>query len=119
VRVLLTTPTGRWQADLNLLCTAFPRARFEVCAAAVAGAEILEVSSVRVDTRIVAGGTSTWLLECLRLGMSRGAPILVHAGSRRVRHARLLSGLWLGSDALVIASMDQLASALRMGCGED
>jgi LmbE family N-acetylglucosaminyl deacetylase len=119
VRVLLTTPTGRWQADLNLLCTAFPRARFQVCAAAAAGAEILEVSSARVDTRIVAGGTSTWLLECVRLGMSRGAPILVHAGSRRVRHARLLSGLWLGSDAMVLASMDQLGSALRIGSGED
>jgi LmbE family N-acetylglucosaminyl deacetylase len=119
VRVLLTTPTGRWQADLNLLCAAFPRARFQVCAAAVAGAEILEASSARVDTRIVAGGTSTWLLECVRLGMSRGAPILVHAGSRRVRHARLLSGLWVGSDAMVIASMDQLATALRIDSGGD
>jgi LmbE family N-acetylglucosaminyl deacetylase len=119
LRVLLTTPTGRWQADLNVLSQAFPRARFEVCTATVAQAEVLEVSSSRVDTRIVAGGTRTWLLEYLRLGVSRAAPVLVHAGSRRARQARLLSSLWLGRDAMVIASMDQLASALRTGPGED
>jgi LmbE family N-acetylglucosaminyl deacetylase len=118
VRVLLTTPTGRWKADLNLLRTAFPRARFEVCTATVAQAEVVEVPSDRVDVRTVAGGSLAWLLEALRLCLSRPTPILVHAGEQRLRHARLLSRLWLGSDALTVTSMDQLFSALGMAAGE-
>jgi LmbE family N-acetylglucosaminyl deacetylase len=118
VRVLLTTPTGRWQGDLNLLRTAFPQARFEVCTASVAQAEVAEVPSDHVNVRTVAGGSSAWLLEALRLCLSRPAPILVHAGEQRLRHARLLSRLWLGSDALTVTSMDQLASALRIAPGE-
>jgi LmbE family N-acetylglucosaminyl deacetylase len=118
VRVLLTTPTGRWQADLNLLRTAFPRARFEVCTASVAEAEVAEVISDRVDARTVAGGTSAWLVETLRLCLLRPAPTLVHAAQQRLRPVRLLSRLWLGSDALTVTSMDQLASALRIAPGE-
>jgi len=119
VRVLLTTPTGRWQADLNLLRTAFPRARFEICSASVAESEVAEVPSDRVDARTVAGGSLAWALETLRLCVSRPVPTLVHAAERRRRHARLLSHVWLGSDALVVTSMDQLASALRIAPGED
>jgi LmbE family N-acetylglucosaminyl deacetylase len=119
VRVLLTTPTGRWPADLNLLRTAFPRARFEVCTASVAKAEVTEVPSDRVDARTVAGGSLAWLLESLRLCLSRPAPTLVHAGKQRLRHARLLSRLWLGSDAVTVTSMDQIASALRTAPGEE
>ena len=118
VRVLLMTPTGRWQADLNLLRTAFPCARFEVCTASVASAEVAEVPSDRVHARTVAGGSLAWLLETLRLCLSRPAPTLVHAGERRLRHARLLSRLWLGSDALTVTSMDQIACALRTAPGE-
>jgi LmbE family N-acetylglucosaminyl deacetylase len=118
VRVLLTTPTGRWPADLNLLLAAFPRARFEVCTASVAEAEVTEVPSDRVDARTVAGGSLAWLLETLRLCLSPPAPTLVHAGEQRLRYARLISRLWLGSDALTVTSMDQLASALRMTPGE-
>ena len=118
VRVLLMTPTGRWQADLNLLRTAFPRARFEVCSAGVAEAEVAEVTSDRVDARTVAGGTLAWLVETLRLCLLRPAPTLVHAARQRLRPARLLSRLWLGSDALTVTSMDQLASALRIAPGE-
>ena len=112
------TPTGRWQADLNLLRTAFPCARFEVCTASVASAEVAEVPSDRVHARTVAGGSLAWLLETLRLCLSRPAPTLVHAGERRLRHARLLSRLWLGSDALTVTSMDQIACALRTAPGE-
>ena len=119
VRLLLTAPTGRWQTDLDLLARAFPRARFEVCAATVAAAEVVEVPSDRVALRTVAGGTSTWLLESLRLCVTPSAPILLYAGAERAREARVLSRLWLGSDALVVTSMDQLASALRIAAGED
>lgn len=118
VRVLLTTPTGRWQGDLDLLRTAFPHARFEVCTASVAQAEVAEVPSEHVNVRTVAGGGLAWLLETLRLSLSRPAPILVHAGEQRLRYARLLSRLWLGSDSLTVTSMDQLASALRIAPGE-
>jgi LmbE family N-acetylglucosaminyl deacetylase len=114
VRVLLTAPTGRWQADLNLLASAFPRARFEVCAATIAEAEVIDAASSRVDARTVAGGTWVWLLETLRVCLSRRGPILVHAAEARARQARLLSSLAFGSDTLVITSMDRLASALRI-----
>jgi LmbE family N-acetylglucosaminyl deacetylase len=119
VRVLLMTASGRWPADLRLLGTAFPRARFEVCTASAAQAEVADASSDRVTTRTVAGGTGSWLLENLRLCLSRPAPTLILAATHRVAQARLLSSLWLGSDALVITSMDQLAAALRIAPGED
>jgi hypothetical protein len=73
----------------------------------------------RVDTRTIAGGTWIWLLECLRLCVSRPAPTLLHAEAKRLRQGRLLSRLWVGSDALVIASMDQFAHALRVAPGDD
>ena len=114
VRVLLTRPTGRWQHDLNVLATAFPRARFEVWTARVAQAEVTEVSSERVDIRTVDGGAAAWLLASLRLCLSRPAPTLLHASAKRVRRARLLSSLWLGSDTVVLSSMDHLTGALRI-----
>jgi hypothetical protein len=45
-------------------------------------------------------------------------PTLFHAGEQREREARLLARLWLGSDALVVTSMDQFASALRIAAGD-
>ena len=119
VRVLLIAPSGRWRADLNLLSATFPRARFEVCTATVATAEVAEVPSDRVDARKIAGGTLAWLLESLRLSLSRPAPTLLHTAARRMPQARLLSSLWVGSDTLTITSMDQLAGALRITPGED
>jgi len=119
VRVLLMTASGRWQADMNLLERAFPQARFAVFAASAAAAEVVEASSDRVLARTVAGGSWSWLLESLRLCLSRPAPTLVYATARRVLHARLLARLWFGSDALVIDSMDSLARALRMAPDEN
>jgi GT2 family glycosyltransferase/LmbE family N-acetylglucosaminyl deacetylase len=113
VRVLLSTPTGDWARDLKLLTTAFPHARFEVYVAAAAAAEVADVPSERVDIRTVAGGTLAWVLLGLKLCIARPAPTLFHSGERREREARLLSRLWLASDALVISTMDHLASTLR------
>jgi GT2 family glycosyltransferase/LmbE family N-acetylglucosaminyl deacetylase len=118
LRVLLSAPTGDWARDLQLLSTAFPRARFEVYVAAAAAAEVADVPSERVDMRTVAGGTLAWVLGSLRLCIARPAPILFHAGERRERQARLLSWLWLANDALVISTMDHLASALRTSRGD-
>jgi hypothetical protein len=112
VRVLLSASTGHWARDLTLLGTAFPRARFEVHVAAAAAAEVADVPSERVDMRTVAGGKLAWVLEALRLCVARPAPTLFHAGERREREARLLSRLWLANDALVISTMDHLASTL-------
>jgi len=119
VRVLLTTPTGRWDADLKLLSAALPRARFEVCTATFAQAEIVEAARGRVDLRTVPGGTWSWLLESLRVCFSRGAPTLLLAAPGRARAARAISRLWFGSDTLVVTSMDQLGSVLRIAPGED
>jgi len=118
VRVLLMTASGRWPADLNLLGRAFRRARFDVCAASAAEAEVVEATSDRVATRIVTGGAWSWLLGSLRLCLSRPAPTLILAAEHRAPHARLLSSLWLRSDTLVITSMDQLAAALGTAPGE-
>ena len=113
VRVLLTTPSGRWQTDLDLLCTAFPRARFEVWTASIAEAEVVEVPCGRVDIRTVAGGIPAWLREGVRLFLSHRAPTLLLASAQRVLSARLLSSLSLSGDILVISSMDQLDAVLR------
>jgi GT2 family glycosyltransferase/LmbE family N-acetylglucosaminyl deacetylase len=113
VRVLLLAPAGQWARDLKVLATAFPRARFEVYVAASGAAEVADVPSERVDMRVVAGGTVAWVLAALRLGIARPAPILFHSGERRERQARLLSRLWLANDALIIPTMDHLASTLR------
>jgi GT2 family glycosyltransferase/LmbE family N-acetylglucosaminyl deacetylase len=118
LRVLLLAPTGHWARDLQLLGTVFPRARFEVYVAAPAAAEVADVPSERVDMRTVAGGTLAWVLESLRLCIARPAPTLFHAGERRERQARLLSRFWLATDALVISTMDHLASALRTARGD-
>jgi LmbE family N-acetylglucosaminyl deacetylase len=118
IRVLLTTPTGRWRSDLELLCRAFPDARFEVWTPRIAEAEVTEVASERVHVRIVEGGAAAWLLESLRVCLSRPAPTLLHASVERLRGARLLSSLWLGNDTVVVSSMDHLAAALRSAAGE-
>lgn len=118
LRVLLSAPTGHWVKDLELLGTAFPRARFEVYVAAAAAAEVADAPSERVDMRTVAGGTLAWVLGSLRLCIARPAPTLFHAGERRERQARLLSRLWVASDALVISTMDHLISALRTARGD-
>ena len=118
VRVLLSAPTGHWARDLKLLGSAFPRARFEVYVAAAAAAEVADVPSDRVDMRTLTGGTLGWVLGALKLCIARPAPTLFHAGERRERQAWLLSRLWLANDALVIATMDHLASALRTARGD-
>ena len=118
IRVLLTTPAGRWQADLSVLSMAFPRARFEVWTASAAEAEVMEVPSARVAVRSVAGGTRAWMLQSLRLSLSRPAPTLLYASASRVSQARLVSRLWFGSDTVVLTSMDQLPGALRIAAGE-
>lgn len=118
IRVLLTTPAGRWQADLAVLSLAFPHARFEVWTASVAEAEVMEVPSARVVMRSVAGGTRAWLLHSLRLSLSRPAPTLLYASASRLPQARLVSRLWFGSDTVVLTSMDQLPGALRIATGE-
>jgi hypothetical protein len=43
----------------------------------------------------------------------KALPTVFFAGDRRLRAARLLSGLWLASDTLVVASMDSLTNTLR------
>jgi len=114
VRVLLTAPTGRWQSDLSLLERAFPRARFEVSAATMAEAEVIDAASSRVDAHTVAGGPWAWLRETLRVCRSRPGPVLLHAAGARARQARVLASLCLGSDPQVITSMDRLAGALQI-----
>jgi LmbE family N-acetylglucosaminyl deacetylase len=118
IRVLLTTPTGRWQSDLELLCRAFPHARFEVWAARIAEAEVTEVASERVHVKIVGGGAGAWLLDSVRTALPHPAPTLLHASAERVPGGRLLSSLWLGNDTAVVSSMDHLAAALRSAAGE-
>ena len=113
LRVLLVAPTGQWARDLKLLAKAFPRARLEVHVAATVAAEVADVPSERVDMRTITGGTLAWVLAGLRLCIARPAPILLHAGERREGEARLLSRLWLANDALVIPTMDHLASTLQ------
>jgi len=119
LRVLLPMPTGRWAADLELLCRAFPHAKFEVYVTPGAEAEVNEFASDRVEVRSVASGALAWILLTLRLSMDpRSLPTLFHAGERRLRQARRLSRLWLRSDTLIVASMDPLVSALQVHAGE-
>jgi LmbE family N-acetylglucosaminyl deacetylase len=114
VRVLLLTPTGNWATDLKLLCRAFPRARFEVYVTHAAVAEVGDAPSDRVQVRRVMNGTQSWILLSLRFALAmKASPTVFFAGDRRVRAARLLSGLWFASDTLVVASMDSLMNSLR------
>lgn len=114
VRVLLLMPTGRWAADLELLCGAFPRARFEVYVADAAAAEVEDVLSDRVGVRKLARGALAWILLSLRFAAAtKSVPTLFHVGDRRLREARLLSRLWPASDTLVVASMNWVVRALR------
>jgi LmbE family N-acetylglucosaminyl deacetylase len=118
LRVLLTAPSGGWQRDVQRLAAAFPRARFEVHVASGASAEVAESPAERVRVHTVAGGTLFWIIESLRLCLAPSVPTLFHADERRGAQAQLLSRLWLGSDALVVTSMDQFASALRAAAGD-
>jgi len=114
VRVLLLVPTGRWAADLELLCGAFPRARFELYVAGAAAAEVGDALTDRVEVRKVVRGTLDWILLILWFAAAMKAlPTLFHVGDRRLREARLLSRSWLRGDTLVVASMDHLVGALR------
>ena len=114
VRVLLLTPTGNWATDLKLLCSAFPRARFEVYVALAAVAEVSDSPSDRVQVRRVMKDTRSWMSLSLRFALAmKASPTVFFAGDRRVRAARLLSGLWFATDTLVVASMDSLMNALR------
>jgi LmbE family N-acetylglucosaminyl deacetylase len=118
LRVLLTAPSGCWERDVRLLTSAFARARFEVHVASGASAEVSESAAARVRVHTVAGGTLAWVIESLRLCFAPPAATLFHADERRGPQAQLLSRLWLGSDALVVTSMDQFASALRIAAGD-
>jgi hypothetical protein len=114
LRVLLSMPTGQWATDLEALCVAFPRAKFEVYVAPAAEAEVGDVPSDRVGVRKVASGALAWLLLSLQFSvMMKSLPTLFHAGHRRLRQARILSRLWPGSDTLIVASMDPLVRALQ------
>ena len=117
LRVLLLMPTGQWAGDLRLLMAAYPLAQFEVVVSDTAAAEVTHVRSDRVDIRIIANGTLPWVLYCLGIAFSMKArPTLFHAGERRLWQARLLSRFWLGSDTLVIGSMNEMLSALQVNC---
>lgn len=114
LRVLLSMPTGRWASDLEALCVAFPRAKFEVYVAPAAEAEVNDAPSVRVEVRKVASGALAWVFLSLRFfAVMKSLPTLFHAGHRRLRQARILSRLWPGSDTLIVASMDPLMRTLR------
>jgi hypothetical protein len=113
LRVLLSMPTGRWANDLEALCVAFPRAKFEVYVAPAAEAEVDDVPSDRVEVQKVASGASAWFFISLQFAVMKSLPTLFHAGHRRLRQARILSRLWPGSDTLIVASMDPLVRALQ------
>lgn len=112
VRVLLLVPTGRWAGDLELLCEAFPQARFEVFVAPAAAAEVTDAESDRVEVQNVGTGAVLWGLLSLRLAAARPMPTLFHVGERRLREAEWLSKLWVQSDSLVVASMNPVVRAL-------
>jgi LmbE family N-acetylglucosaminyl deacetylase len=115
LRVLLLMPTGQWARDLDMLFTAFPRARFEVLVATTAAAEVINLESDRVAVRIVASGPIPWIVQSLGLSFGMKAwPTLFHVGERRRWQARLLSRLWPGSDTLIVESMNQMVNALRV-----
>lgn len=108
IRILLLVPTGRWADDLELLCEVFPRARFEVFVAPDAVTEVADADSNRVEVREVEAGSMAWGLLSLWLAGARSMPTLFHAGERRLREAKCLSKLWVGSDTLVVASMNRV-----------
>jgi LmbE family N-acetylglucosaminyl deacetylase len=113
VRILLHMPTGRWAADLEMLCRTFPKAKFELYVASVAAAEVNDSASDRVEVRRVAEGALPWVSLSLKLcAAMKPLPTLFCVSEERVSEARLLSKLWLGSDTLIVASMDRLKGAL-------
>jgi LmbE family N-acetylglucosaminyl deacetylase len=113
VRILLQMPTGRWAADIKMLCRVFPKAIFEVYVASAAAAEVGDSPSDRVELREVAEGTLPWVSLSLKICVMKPLPTLFYVGDRRVSAARLLSRLWRGSDTLIVASLDRLVGALR------
>jgi LmbE family N-acetylglucosaminyl deacetylase len=114
VRILLQMPTGRWEADLKMLCRAFPGATFDVYVTSAAAAEVKDSPSDRVELREVAEGTLSWVSLGLKLcAAMKPLPTLFYVGDQRISAARLLSKLWPGSDTLIVASMDRLVGALR------
>jgi LmbE family N-acetylglucosaminyl deacetylase len=114
VRVLLLMPTGRWRADLDRLCNAFPKARFKIYYADSAAAEVADAWSDRAEARNVGAGMLGWVFLGLRFAAAmKPLPTLFYVGERRLREARVLSKLWLGSDTLVVASMDWVTSVLH------
>jgi LmbE family N-acetylglucosaminyl deacetylase len=117
VRILLQMPTGRWAADLKMLCATFPKARFEVYVAAAAAAEVSDSPSERAEVRVVAEGKLPWALLSLSLcAAMKPLPTLFYVDEERVSEARFISKFWLGSDTLIVAAMDRLVSALRTQC---
>ncbi len=115
LRVLLLMPTGQWARDLDMLFTAFPRAKFEVFVATTAAAEVVNLESDRVELHLVASGAFPWIVQSLGLSFKmKPRPTLFHVGERRQWQARLLSRLWPGSDTLIVESMNQLAGAMRV-----
>ena len=115
VRVMLLTPTGQWAGDLETLCSAFPRARFDLYVALAAAAEVSDAPSDRVQVRKVVRGPLSWMWLSLRLALVKASPTVFCTGDRRLRAARWLSRLWLASDTVVVASMDSLVNRLRAG----
>lgn len=113
MRVLLFVPTGRWAADLALLCKVLPHARFEVFVSPSASAEVEDVQSDRVEVREVSAGPLAWGFLALRLAVARSAPTLFHVGERRLREAGWASRLWIWSDTLLVTSMNEVIRALE------
>jgi LmbE family N-acetylglucosaminyl deacetylase len=115
LRVLLLMPTGQWAGDLEMLFAAFPHAVFEVYVATTAAAEVAAPASDRVEVHVVASGAFSWIIQSLGIALTmKACPTLFHVGERRQWQARFLSKLWPGSDTLIVESMNQLVSALRV-----
>ena len=111
IRVLLLAPSGRWADDIDLLCERFPQANFEVYAAPNAAVEVQDKRCDRVTLRRVGEGTRAWGILSLQLACSRPRPTLFNVGDKRGREAKWLSRLWLGSDKLVVSSMNRVIRA--------
>ena len=120
LRVLLPIPTGRWIADIKLLSSVFPRAKFDVYVTPSAEAEVGDAPSDRIRVRKIASGPLAWILLTIRFSvLMTSSPILFHSGQRRLPQARFLSRLWPRCDTLIVASMDPFVSALRTHVSDD
>jgi LmbE family N-acetylglucosaminyl deacetylase len=119
VRVLLLVPTGRWADDLRLLCASFPQARFEIFMAPAAAAEVTDASCDRILAHRAGSGKLAWCILSLRLAAAKPMPTLFHVGEARLRAAKWLSKLWVRSDSLVVASMNQVVPALNLQTSQE